>query len=100
MSRSVEGPPEQGCLDEPPVSADHQPSMLDPAVEPSSMHRKKRTVYFTDPDYYEHLPPHLQHLKELPFFVDGAIDFNPPSYEIEIDDDSEGGSDTLDPSQS
>jgi hypothetical protein len=55
-------------------------------------------VHYGDPDYYDHLPPHLQYLKELPFAV-GAFDFYPPSYEIEIGNSSCNDSELLDANQ-
>ena len=54
-------------------------------VEASSPRQIRRVVHFGDPDYYDHLPPHLQYLKNLPFVI-GAFGYFPPSYELEVND--------------
>lgn len=55
----------------------------------SFQREKRRIVHYGDPDYYKHLPPHLQYLIELPC-ADGSIGFYPPPYEIELEEDDEG----------
>lgn len=59
-------------------------------VELGSSRNKKRWVHYSDPDYYEHLPPHLQYLNTfretgLPF-AEGGFGIWTLSYEIEVDD--------------
>ena len=50
--------------------------------------KKRRTVHYGDPDYYDLLPPDLEYLRDLPL-ADGAIDFDPPSYEVEVEEPSD-----------
>jgi hypothetical protein len=78
------------------ADSDFLPAEESPAETP--VRRKTRVVYYGDPDYYDHLPAHLQYLKELPF-ADGAFDFYPPSYEIEIADGGSSNSDAQEPDQ-
>ena len=46
--------------------------------------QKKRIVRYGDPNYYGHLPSHLQYLKDLPF-AENALGFYPPPYQVEVD---------------
>jgi hypothetical protein len=97
-SKELSGHPESSSNHPVPGQSDsHIPTVEKAPAEPPAS-RKTRVVHYGDPDYYDHLPTHLQYLKELPF-ADGAFDFYPPPYEIETVNGCSNDSDALDVDQ-